>query len=205
MLRKNNLIWFFSLFLGVFLLLGSFLVPWLAVKNRFDGSQPQRDLFLSLNSSQILNQTFTAEHDFINIIILYFKNPGLANKEEYLFTLKGINGEVLVSQPFSGYNIGDPSDIRFQFEPLVGSKGKKYTIELTTDSKTEPSIGVGAEEKKGLSYSVYYRTNNKKLALVDLVFGFWRRFFTDWLFALFWLSVLTGLLILGWGKTDEKK
>jgi len=182
-------------------------MPWLAVRNRFDVDQPFRNVFTPLTREKGLSQTFIAKHDLINIIILYFKNPGLANRGEYQFLLFGDDGKVLIERAFSGFNVGDPSDIRFQFEPITASKNKKFTITLKSMSATQPYIGVGNDEEKGLSYSVYYRASNKKLALVDLIAGFGRRFFSDIIFSLFWLLSIFTVLTFGFygSKTDHEE
>lgn len=207
MLRENSLSWALSFILGISLLIFSFLMPWLVVRNRFDGDQPLRSVFTPLTREANLSQTFVAKHDLINIVILYFKNPGLANKGEYQFLLSGDDGKVLIERSFSGFNIGDPSDIRFQFEPITSSKNKKFTITLKSMSVTQPSIGVGNDEQKGLSYSVYYRTSNKKLALIDLVTGFAGRFFSDISFSVFWLLAIITIVVFGFfrSKTNHEE
>lgn len=196
MWKKDKVAWLISFSIGFFLIVFSFLFPWLAVRNRFDSNQPDRDIFMPLRPGKNLSQTFTANHNLINIVILCFKNPGLANKSEFKFLLKSSEGKNLVEKTFSGFNTGDPSDIRFQFEPIADSKGKVFTIEVSTFSPEEPLLSMGTDGQKGLSYAVYYRTMNKKLAFLDLLESFSLRFFSDVTFSIFWLFSLIFLLII---------
>jgi len=201
MSKINNYCWKIAFLIGFGLMALAFLFPWLAVRNRLDSNQPYRETFMPLKEKETQKQSFVANHDFVNIIILYFKNPGLANQEEFNFKLKGEDGQVLVEKEFSGFNIGDPGEIRFQFEPLIGTKGKKLSFELMAQSSAESLISIGTDSERGLSYSVYYRTTNKKMALVELFSGFFKRLLEDKFFLVIWLLLIFRILRLAFLKT----
>jgi len=188
--------------IGIFLPL---LISVVGIKNRLDVSQPFQDTFVNLPGEGILEQTFVANHDFVNIVILSLKNPGLANKGEFLFSLQTEEGQPLVERTFSGYNIEDPCSIRFQFDPLTSSKNKKLKILIRSLTSTEPSIGVGASRKDGLSYSVYYKTVDKKSAVLELVSSLTKRFWADKVFFIFWLFLLSffGVVVIRMLKKRE--
>ena len=203
MLRRDKFSWCLSFFIGILLFAVSLLVPWLGVRNRLDIQQPLRDTWVPLSVGKSVSQSFTATNNFVNVVILYFKNPGLGNKGELQFSLQLEDGTSLVERQFSGYNIGDPSDVRFQFEPLLSSKNKKFIIVVKSLSSVEPQISIGASNNYGLSYSVYYRTTDKKMALIGLLSNFGKRFIADKTFCLFW--GLTVLLFSAVGMRQFKK
>lgn len=194
MLRRDKFPWCLSFFIGILLLAVSFLILWLGVRNRLDIQQPLRDTWVTLSAGKSVGQSFTATNNFVNVVILHFKNPGLANKGELQFSLQSEDGAILVERQFSGYNIGDPSDVRFQFEPLLSSKNKKFIIVVKSLSPVEPQISIGASNNYGLSYSVYYRTVDKKTALVGLLRNFGKRFFEDKSFCVFWALIILATL-----------
>jgi len=194
-MKAHKLSWQLSLgycFLGILIPLA---VSFLGVRNRLDTSQPVQDGFVTLDSKKILKQTFTANHDYINIIILNLKNPGLANQGEFLFSLDSEEGDVLAERPFSGYNIGDPSVVRFQFDPIASSKNKKFNILIKELVPATPSIGVASSRERGLNYLVYYRTIDKKTAMIDLLNNLKRIFLSDLIFFVFWLFLIFSILL----------
>lgn len=203
-MRGDKASWVLS-FLGICAFIVILLGLILGLRNRADVFQPAQDRFLELSAGERLSQRFTAKHDFINIVILNFKNPGLANHDQFRFLLLSEKGEILVERLFSGYNIGDPSQVRFQFDPIPNSKNKNFTISLEALPPTSiPKIGVGAKSENILSFSVYYRANDKKTVLVDFLSNMWGKIFKDPLFFISWLFtilVLAGIGIKQIGKS----
>ncbi|PIQ70511.1 hypothetical protein COS55_00205 [Candidatus Shapirobacteria bacterium CG03_land_8_20_14_0_80_40_19] len=189
-MKNHKLLWVVTIgfsFLGiVFPLLFSLFV----VKNRQDASQPLQDSFVALSEKGIIEQTFIAQNDFINIIMLNFKNPNFADKGDFLFSLKSSDGQLLVEMPFSGYNIGDPSTVRFQFEPISLSKNKKFIFSIKSVSSGGVTISMASSKKKGFNYAVYYRTVNKKSEAIDLIGRLFKGLLSDPLFLVFWLLLL---------------
>lgn len=189
-MKNHKLLWAVTIvfsFLGiVFPLLFSLFV----VKNRQDASQPLQDSFVALPEKGIIEQTFTAKNNFINIIKLNLKNPNFADKGDFLFSLKSSDGQLLVEMPFSGYNIGDPSTVRFQFEPISSSKNKKFIFSIKSVSSGGTTISMASSKKKGFNYAVYYRTVNKKSEAIDLIGRLFKGLLSDPLFLVFWLLLL---------------
>ena len=189
-MKNHKLLWVVTIgfsFLGiVFPLLFSLFV----VKNRQDASQPLQDSFVALSEKGIIEQTFIAQNDFINIIMLNFKNPNFADKGDFLFSLKSSDGQLLVEMPFSGYNIGDPSTVRFQFEPISLSKNKKFIFSIKSVSSGGVTISMASSKKKGFNYAVYFRTVNKKSEAIDLIGRLFKGLLSDPLFLVFWLLLL---------------
>ncbi|MBM3208994.1 hypothetical protein FJZ40_01740 [Candidatus Shapirobacteria bacterium] len=196
-MSESRLPWYLSFALGVLFIFLSLLAAWLGVRNRLDTDQSFRDAFVSFSPGKPLTQTFTARHDFINIVILQFKNPGLANRGEFRFSLKSEEGVLLVERSFSGYNIGDPSLVRFQFDPIPASRGERFAIAVEAVSLNEPPIGVGIGRTGGLSFSAYYRTADKKAGLADLLNNLTQKLLGDKIFFALWALAL--FLLAGQG------
>lgn len=189
-MKNHKLLWIATIgfsFLGIVLPL---LLSLFAVKNRQDVSQPLQDSFVALPEVGSLEQIFTAKNDFINIIMLNFKNPNFADKGDFLFSLKSFDSQPLAEIPFSGYNIGDPSTIRFQFEPILSSKNKKFIFSIKSVSPGGSTISLISSKKNGFNYAVYYRTVNKKLEAINLIGRFFKGLLSDPLFLVFWLLLL---------------
>ncbi len=209
-MKKYKSPWFLN-FLVIFLLLTFFLVLSLfLVKNRLDFSQNSQQIFINLLFKTPMLQTFTAQHNFINIITLQMKNPGMTNKGQFKLTVKKDN-LTLVEQLFSGQNLGDPADVKFQFNPIPSSKSKNFSIIIESLSADEPlAVAVGAAKKDvldkentffgqerlegDLKFSVYYRVFDKKEVLNQLFNNFSRNLFDDKIFFIFWIVVV---VILG--------
>jgi hypothetical protein len=204
-MKEDKIAWFLS-FLNIFLFLIFSLGIILGLRNRLDFSQPIQDRFLDFKFGAKISQRFRANHDFINIVILNFKNPGLENHGQFRFLLLSDKNETLSEQIFSGYNIGDPSQIRFQFEPIRLSKGKDFTIVLESLSSAEAkAVGVGIKNDGNLFFSVYYRASDKKAILGDFVKNIFGRVKNDFLFFIIWFLSITVLLVFGTMKFKIRK
>lgn len=193
-MKKDKLAWCLSwglILLGLFCPL---FVSVFVVRNCLDQSQPLGDSFEKV-VDQELGTSFVANHDYLNIVILSLKNPGLANQGDYLFSLKE-GDRVLVERQFSGFNVGDPSSVRFQFEPIAGTKGKELSLSVKALSVSQPEISIASSRKHGLSFVAYYRNLNKKEALISYLNHLLKIFVSDWPFFIFWLSLLSFLLWL---------
>ena len=206
-----------SFILAVFLILlvfaGSLLISVLLVRNRLDISQSKQNNYLPLLAGQVISQKFTAKHDFLNIITVNLNNPGLINRDEYIFALKSEKGETLFEQTFNGFNIGDPGQVRFQFSPIRDSQDKRYILQIV--SKGFSSLGVvnvpiaeGSVEGFDsflinnssfdgvLTFSAYYRADNKINALKTIMVQFTDKASSDLVFISFWFLSIIILFIL---------
>ena len=202
-MKEHRFSWYISFTVCFFSILFSLLICWLGVRNRLDGGQPLHETFIDLHPGSPVAQTFTAKHDYINIVILQFKNPGLANRGDFRFFLTSEDGEVLVERPFSGLNIGDPSNLRFQFEPISPSRDKNYTVSVEATSSDEPSVSIGVSRKGELNFSAYYRVLDKKTALVDLLDNLGQAILSDRIFLFLWGFVI--FLLMGAGIIQIRK
>lgn len=180
---------FFSINLGI---------NWLGVRNRLD-TQIFGSRFIELDDR--LEYSVVPENDFLNIVIIDFKNPGLANHGSFHFSILDPEGHEIRHLEFSGWNIGDPGSVRFQFEPIPNSSGRNFIILIKAEPTEDPSIKIAVDKEGNLAFSTYYRTLSKKAVLSNLL-SFWaKRVSNDIGFFSFWILTL-GITI--WLRKERK-
>lgn len=113
--------------------------------------------------------SYMPKHNNLNIIILHLKNPGLINKDAYKFNILDSSGSVIVSQTFTGFNVGDPADLRMQFDPITDSGNKNLILKLDSQSSNYNPILVGVDENNGIAFSSYYKTGIKGEEFVNII------------------------------------
>ena len=175
-----------SLFVSVYL-----------VRNRLD-TQNFGERFAEINKPY--NFSFTPRHNNLNIIIFPLKNPGLINKNE--FTLKIYSQTELIREmKFSGYNIGDSSDVKFQFEPIANSGSNALNVEIASNSYQNPIfINTGKDNKP--SFRAYFRSLNKNEAVSDWQYSWQDRLVQNFPFFIIWIIMLLGIVV--WSARNEK-
>ena len=163
-----------SLFVTVFL-----------VRNRLD-TQYFGERFVQVDKP--FKFSFTPNHDNINILIIPLKNPGLINKSEFSLRIYS-NGNIIREIDFSGYNVGDPSDVKFQFEPITGFRNEVLDIEISSSDYQNPILI--NTDKNGPAFRAYYRSINKKEVIGEWVNAWRKRFIYNLPFFITWFLLLT--------------
>jgi hypothetical protein len=158
------------------------------VRNRLDQA---RGVSSFLPLTQDVSTEFTTNENGLNIIILHLKNPGLVNTDNYKITLSdGVS--VLFEQEFSGFNVGDPSDLRFQFPPII-SKGKRLSLAVSPITKNSVMpLQIGHDGDNKISLQAFYRNQDWPNLLKTSL----NRIFQDKVFLVQWLGLLTILVLL---------
>jgi hypothetical protein len=191
----------------------SLAVSILLVRNRLDLSQNNQNSFLPLVYGQIISQNFTSQHNNLNMIIINAKNPNLINKDEYQFSLKTNTGEIIYQQVVSGFNIGDPGQVRFQFNPIVDSAGKTYSLQiipLSPESSGGISLAINDKPVDNfnnltlndvssnfvLNFSSYFRSSDKINTAITVIKDIFSNLGRDIVFIFFWLTFIFILIIL---------
>ena len=187
--------WALSFITSICLITVSMIVVSLTVKNHLERETSQVR-FESLYESK--DYSFTPVHDGLNIIVLHLKNPGLENNDTYKFSIVDPAGTI-VSQTFTGFNVGDPSDLRFQFEPIRNPDKDKLTIKLEAPSGVIKPISVGVDENGEIAFASYYRTENKMNTFIDIIQNLIINIGKD---PLFFGSFLIILLLIFWKWKD---
>lgn len=193
-------LWILGPLIGFLIFFIGFTIIWLGVQNRLD-TNVLRSQFTKLGDP--LDVTFIPKYDFLNIVILTLKNPGLESQDIFNFAILDADGKVLRQDEFSGFNIGDPSDLRLQFEPISNSSGKVLTIRVTPKSVTNPKISVATDREGKLAFTTYYRVTDKRMALGDLLSGWVKKIAQDQFFFISWLIILGAVYLLG--KNSKNK
>jgi hypothetical protein len=185
----------------------------LLVRNRLDVSQNEQNNYLTLSYGRIITQDFSTKHNYLNMLIVNAKNPNLANRDEYQFLLKSKTGEILFQQMVSGFNIGDPGQVRFQFNPIVDSQGKTYTLQiipLTSESSGGISLAIndgpvnnfsyltvnGVSSNSVINFSSYFRANDKISTINTVVKELFSKMGKDIIFVLIWVFTIVFLIVL---------
>lgn len=165
----------------------------LSVRNRLD------DRTYGVRFSKIqddVERQITPQHNNLNIVILELKNPGLQNKGEFGFYLKDIEGKTLRQSNFSGFNTGDPSALRIQFDPIPNSKGQTLIMQIKKLSDQAPALSIATDKDNKITFATYYKTTNKKDVLNDTAKTWTQHarndlaFFSSWILLVGCFSVL---------------
>jgi len=180
----------------VFLFLTIYFVDLFLVKNRLD-TKTNGAYF------ELVGEGKSAEikpaHNLLNIVVVSMKNPGLVNHENYIFQLYDTNNNLGRSIEFKGDNIGDPSDLRFQFEPISGTKDKTFNIKIFPLNKdTKSDVKVSVTDDGNISYTTYYKTENKRDVAKDIVVSYLEKTSGDWVFFAIWGVSLGVILVKGY-------
>ena len=172
----------------------NFIISLFLVRNRFD-SQQRGTNFRQVKEE--LKTTVVPRHDFINILMITLKNPGLVNKGEYELEILDENENVIRKMNFSGFNVGDPSDLKFQFSPIEDSNGRKLMVVLRGKVPSGDPIFIDSNENGEIAYRLYYRSTNKMATLTGLTSEWKEKFLNNLIFFISWFIFLTILVWLG--------
>lgn len=170
--------------LGPIIVLAALTLASLASRNRLETEVPGSS-YLPISESH--PATFTPRHQGLNIILLRMKNPDLADTSNFVFTFSNSAGQVLRQLNFSGRNIGDPSDVRLQFDPIPNSAGQSLTLTVASPSKSV---------KLENGFRAYYRTTGLSLNLAPLA--------RDPIFMVLWAMLLFGLTRIPSGPRSSR-
>ncbi len=191
MQRLNN---FFLLTLFItFVFLGiNLFVSLFMVQNRL-GFQHSGEKFVEIKEP--LSFAYKPTYDNFNILIFTFKNPVSANQEN--FSLKILSEEKVIREiTFSGFNLGDTQDLKFQFDPILDSKGKEFKIEISAQNYRNP-IFINVDDKGIPSFKAYYRTTKKFFVLRNILSSWVNFVKSDLVFFSIWFLILILTSILG--------
>ena len=188
---KNKLSWLIIVGLLILLLGSVFGVMVFGVRNRVNTK-------VDGYRFEILNEPIEAElkskNNYLNIIMLRMKNPGIENDGVFKFELFDEKGNRAREIKFGGMNIGDPGDMRFQFDPIPDSKDKLYKIVITPDEAL-PIVSIEVSSESELSYTSYFRTINKSLAVRSFVSLLKDKFIVNFGFFSLWFLILLGIVV----------
>ncbi len=116
------------------------------------------------------SQSFTATYNGLYYIQLYLKNPGLIDRSDFSIQVNKKSGEIIAEQTFNGYNIGDPSTLRFNIPPEEFSHNQEYIVTVKVaaqDQKTPVTLGFDERTQGMAIYSFYHAPRNVTQIVLD--------------------------------------
>lgn len=203
--KKTWLLIIFGLLMAIFAIL--FLSAF-GVRKRVDILQTRGDYLYRLYGDKEVGQTFVVNKDNLNIIILDLKNAALKNQQPIYFHLEEAKtARSLKEIEISGLNVGDPSSVRFQFDPILNSAGKKYRFYLYSPTSTEEDaievyyssqdlysegeMMVDNQKLEGeLRFTSYYYPGSKTTVIREMIKDFSMRLLADKSFVIAYLALL---------------
>lgn len=148
-------------------------------------------------------QLFQSNQDNINVVFVRLKNIGILNKDPFIFTIRA-GRKVLKEVKISGQNIGDDDWVKFQFEKVENVENKTLSFNLHSDTaRKEAAILAYTNKSDELSYKVYSK-ENLSTGMKILIRSFFNRFMVDKLFVIFYIAIISALLIILFSKRHAK-
>mgnify|MGYP001590014999 CR=1 FL=1 len=171
------------------ILLSSLLVVSFLIKNKLEYSVSGNKSF---PLERPMETTFHPTHSGLNIIVLRLQNPQLMDYNTYTVSLLGEAGNTIKKLEFNAQNVGDPSNIRLQFDPVSNSTDIRT---LRIDPVSGGKLHVYIDDSDQISFTAYYRASTFQIS--------WPQF-SDLAFFAVWLTLLVGLFVtyLKWQKSS---
>ncbi|HBL51772.1 MAG: hypothetical protein A3D24_01760 [Candidatus Blackburnbacteria bacterium RIFCSPHIGHO2_02_FULL_39_13] len=196
----SNKIWVFILTSCFLAFIGSMFFVLFGVKNRMDTRVSVFDFTVIKDP---VRATFVPKHDYLNVVVAAFKNPDLRSSDSFLFSIVDDKDAILRQIEFSGKNMRDPSDLRFQFDPLVGFAGKEIGVRVEPKAAPgEHPVSVSTTKDGQVAFAAYYRTTGKSAVVKEILANWVSNVKTDLVFFGLWGAIL-GLIFWKGLKTRE--
>lgn len=127
-------IWF-----GVF-----FIVNLMPSKKTVENNAEYETKFLRLSEYKNYSSNFVASNNYLNRIDVLFKNPNLESRDKVVIYVKS-NNNIIYKQSFSGFNFGDTSHARLDFETQNYSLGNEYRVEIEVSEIVDGKLFFGVK------------------------------------------------------------
>lgn len=126
-----------------------------------ENTQPSLTTTERIYSDSIVGQAFDAFRDNLSGIGLSIKNPNYQNKKDLTVELLDNNGRVLRSRSINGASIADGDYVKFIFDPVHNSNGKRYNFTVSaSQADVSEALEVFYSDKPNLSFVALYRPKN---------------------------------------------
>jgi len=184
----KNMIWLtiITVLFSVFILPGIFA---LGIRYIPYDIQPPLERVKNIYGKYTIFQEFTSQDAQLTGIAMTIKNPNLKNKKDFFLDLYNDQGEMLREIKFNGANVEDGSYIKFLFDPIADSIGKKYNLVLSNPSGDEEEVlGIyytlnkpawigkmtfNLEEQEGGISLVTFHKPQSKLGVIKTIYSNW--------------------------------
>lgn len=190
-----NRLWLFTILSCFLFLSGGIAVAGIFARNRLDIIIDGDD-FTKISNTVVTS--FVPKHDYLNVVVVAFKNPDFKSSDTFYFGLLNEKNELLRRIEFSGKNIQDPSNLRFQFDPLTNVAGKE--LKLRIEPKTtlgEHPISYSSTKDGRLAMATYYRLPGRAGMIYFVLNSLAERMKKDLIFFAIWGGMLVSILFVG--------
>lgn len=195
-----------------------------AIKVIPGGVQPPLGNTVKIYDSFIFSQSFISPEDNLTGIGVSIKNPNFANRKKLNVNIYDDEDKRIREVLLNGQNIADGKFVKILFEPIVDSKGKKFTWSISsgeslftdaleifiTDKQPSWSLDLKENDKEipdSFSYVTLHRPLSSTEVLTKVANGFIYKIQGDISFFFFFGLLLLGLVgaLLRSGKTKVSK
>jgi hypothetical protein len=140
-----------------------FVINLVPTKQMVEKISDSNTVFLHLSEIDGLETRFKASSDNLNRIDVLFKNPNLESRDNLkIFVYDGM-GAMILEKSFSGFNFGDTSHARLDFEPISNSFGKEFLIVIEVKEIVDGKLQVGLKDG-GVDFIHFYRNDSSLLS-----------------------------------------
>lgn len=152
-MKKIKLINLFFLFLVyIFILI---ILPSIIINRRSGANNLVGNRLIPLTAVGPVSFQFSSDRTGLDKLILTLKNPGLVNNSPIHFTINSPSSVREVS--FSGFNIGDPSNLDISFTPFTDPAGTNFQVTITTDNQDDRQLYVYTNDSGLPVFQTFYR------------------------------------------------
>lgn len=205
-------IYFYILFLVATFLIVLPVCLSLGIQNIPNNFQSSLSKTINIDSASTIKQFFVSPENRLNGLGMSIKNPNYANKTDLVLQLYDENDNLVRTVAKSGSVITDGGFIKFIFEPIPNSRGRKYSFVLlaldsnpkepfsifVTKEQSSQALGLLVGQKprnEQISFVSYYKTNSIFATIYKIYYGFITKLMADPAFTIVYLSII----VLGLG------
>lgn len=139
------------------------LISTFAIRVIPGGIQPPLGNTVKIYNPFTYSQSFTSPDDNLTGIGVSIKNPNFANKKKLTINFYGDGGKLIREVTLNGQNIADGKFVKILFEPILDSKGKKFTWSVSSaESLFTDALEIFITDRKP-PWSLDLRENDKEL------------------------------------------
>lgn len=211
-------IYLYVLFLvAIFLIIVPILLS-LGIKNIPNNFQPSMFKTVSISSTGTIKQFFVSPENRLDGLGMSVKNPNFTNKTDLILQLYDEKDNLITTATKSGGTITDGGFIKFIFEPIPNSQGRKYSFVLLapdsnpkepflvflTQENNPQALGLIVSQKLAdvqISFVSYYKTKNSFATIYKIYYGLVTKLMADAAFTV----VYSLIIILGMGYIVKVK
>jgi hypothetical protein len=143
-----------------------FVVNLLPAKITSDNRNMGSLAFPKLAEKIYIKSNFVANANSLNRVDILFKNPNLESRDEVNIVLLD-GSKIVADKAFTGFNFGDTSRARLDFDNIGDSKGKIFTIVVKTTKIIDGKLAVGIKGDE-VDYVAYYQFKTGILSSIEL-------------------------------------